>query len=151
VTRARWRFTAYYRLHQRLQAGVEYNAAAGEVGPLVTAFLLTESPGRPGLFLGTSSDRIGSPEGTQAYFATATRQVPALRASVYASLNWSEWDDRWNVPFGVTLDAGRDVVLRYMYDGQRSHALADVYRGAVGVSLMAVWLDTPGVAFYWGR
>ena len=45
----------------RLQVGVEFNAVVEEVNPLVTLFLLTEADHRPAMFLGTSSDRIGSP------------------------------------------------------------------------------------------
>ena len=63
VDRAKWRATLNYRVFSKLQVGVEFNAKADEVGPLVTWFLLTETSRRPALFFGTSSDRIGSPEG----------------------------------------------------------------------------------------
>ena len=73
MNRPQWRFTANYRLHQRLQVGIELNPKAKEVGPLATLFLLTETGTRPALFLGTSSDRIGSPAGEQSYFATISK------------------------------------------------------------------------------
>jgi len=41
---------------------------------------------------GTSSDRIGSPSGTQSYFLTGSKHLWRLPLSVYASLNYSEWD-----------------------------------------------------------
>ena len=70
MERPRWRFTLNYRIHQKLQFGVEYNPVTKEVSPLFNLFLMTEGEGiwRPALFLGTSSDRIGSPPDKQAYF-----------------------------------------------------------------------------------
>jgi hypothetical protein len=134
----------------RLQVGVEFNAVVEEVNPLVTLFLLTEGDRRPGLFLGTSSDRIGSPSGTTAYYATASKYFDVVGASAYASLNYSEWDEGFNVPFGVAKEVVDRFALRYMYDGQRSHALADYYLDNVGVSLMYVWLEQFGVSLYAG-
>jgi hypothetical protein len=134
----------------RLQVGVEFNAAVAEVSPLVTLFLLTEDDRRPGLFLGTSSDRIGSPEGATAYYATASRYFAGVGVSAYASLNYSEWDEGLNVPFGAAKEVGDRFALRYMYDGQRSHALADYTLDRVGVSLMWVWLEQFGVSLYAG-
>ena len=81
--RPRWRTTLNYRLIDRLQVGVEYNPAASELSPLFSLFLFTETDIRPGLFLGTSSDRIGSPAGEQAYFLTATKRLPYLSHSQY--------------------------------------------------------------------
>ncbi|MFT5233567.1 MAG: hypothetical protein ACI9UK_000467 [Candidatus Krumholzibacteriia bacterium] len=150
VARARWRFTLNYRVVPRLQLGVEFNSTVGEVGPLVTLFLLTETDKYPALFLGTSSDRIGSPEGTQSYYATVSKQLLDFGTSAYASLNYSEWDDGINVPFGASQPIGEKYAVRYMYDGQRSHALADYYRGNLGVSLMWVWLEQFGVALHGG-
>jgi hypothetical protein len=150
VERARWRFTANYRVFKRLQLGVEFNATIGEFSPLATLFVLTETDRRPAFFLGTSSDRIGSPEGKQSYYATASKQIPGLRTSAYFSLNYSEWDEGINVPFGAAQELGGSFAARYMYDGQRSHALLDYYRDVVGVSLMWVWLEQFGIALHGG-
>jgi hypothetical protein len=135
---------------QRLQIGIEFNAVVREVNPLVTLFLLTEGDTRPGLFLGTSSDRIGSPEGATAYYATASKYHAGLGASAYASLNYSEWDEGFNLPFGLAKEIGGSFAARYMYDGQRSHALLDYYGAYAGVSLMWVWLEQFGVSVYFG-
>lgn len=135
---------------QRLQLGVEFNAEAEEIGPLVTLFLLTETERRPALFLGTSSDRIGSPAGEQSYFATVSKFFPFLRASVYVSLNYSEWDDGFNVPFGGEIELGRGFSVRPMFDGDRSHLLLNYFAGNVGVSLMYVWLERFGISFSTG-
>jgi len=150
VERARWRFTLNYRVMTRLQVGVEFNATVGEVGPLATLFLITEAEKIPALFLGTSSDRIGSPEGTQSYYATASKHAANLGTTAYVSLNYSEWDEGINVPFGAAQQLGENFAVRYMYDGQRSHGLVDHYRGNLGVSLMWVWLEQFGVALHGG-
>ena len=150
LDRPQWRFTTNYRLLTRFQLGVEFNPGVGEVSPLATAFLMTETETRPALFLGTSSDRIGSPEGEQAYYATAGKYLPWFRSSVNATLNYSEWDEGFNVPFGAGVEIGWGFVGRYMNDGNRSHVLLDYFAGQVGISLMYVWLDRVGVAVHGG-
>ena len=150
LERPRWRFTLNYRLHERLQIGVELNPKADEIGPLFTAFILTETETRPALFLGTSSDRIGSPAGEQSYFATTSKYLPLLRSSAYVSLNYSEWDDAVNVPFGGALEIGHGISARYMYDGNRSHGLIEYFRDRVGVSFMYIWFETFGISLHGG-
>ena len=150
MDRPQWRFTANYRLHQRLQVGVELNPKAKEVGPLATLFLLTETETRPALFLGTSSDRIGSPAGEQSYFATVSKYIPRLRTSFYGSLNYSEWDGKFNIPFGVGVELGKGFSFRPMYDGDRRHVMLNYFATQYGVSLMYVWLETMGISFSLG-
>lgn len=144
VERARWRGTVNFRALPRVQLGVEINPVVGEVGPLVTAFLLTESWHWPGVFVGTSSDRIGSPEGKQSYYVTATKAVPNLPVSGYAAVNWSEWDEHVNFPFGLTV--GRAVSLTSMYDGERTHLLLNAAGPRLAGSLMWVWLEQVGLS-----
>lgn len=129
-----------------MQLGVEANPAAEEIGPLLTLFLLTETERRPALFLGTSSDRIGSPAGKQSYFATLSKYLPRLHASVYASVNYSEWDDGFNFPAGVSLEFGRGFSARPMYDGRRTHLMLNYFGERFGISLMYVWLETTGIS-----
>ena len=150
MDRPQWRFTLNYRLHPRLQAGVEINPNVSEIGPLLTAFLFTETETRPAVFLGTSSDRIGSPEGMQAYYTTGSKYFPQLRSSVNVTLNYSEWDEALNVPFGAAFEVGRGLAARYMYDGNRSHLLVDYFLGPVGISLMSIWIERFGVAIHGG-
>ena len=116
------------------------------MGPLASLFLLLETDRRPAVFLGTSSDRIGSPEGKQSYYLTASKLVPRVPVSVYASANYSEWDEGVNVPFGAEAFIWRGFSARYMYDGERSHAMANWFGDRVGISLIAVWMETFGVA-----
>jgi hypothetical protein len=146
LERPRWRATANYRVVPTLQLGLEVNPVAGEVGPLVTWFLLTEGERRPAVFLGTSSDRIGSPEGTQAYYLTGAKYFPPLHASPYVSLNYSEWDEGWNVPFGANIELGRGFSIQPMYDGDRTHLLASFATSRYSATLVWAWLERAGVA-----
>lgn len=146
LERPRWRATANLRVIPTLQLGVEVNPVAGEVGPLVTWFLLTEGERRPAVFLGTSSDRIGSPEGTQAYYLTGAKYLPPLRMSPYVSLNYSEWDKGWNVPFGANIELGRGFSLQPMYDGDRTHLLCSFATSRYSATLVWAWLERAGVA-----
>ncbi len=147
LDRPRWRFTLNYRIHHRIQVGIEFNPKAEEISPLFTLFLLTETEKRPALFIGTSSDRIGSPSGKQSYYITVSKYLPFLHASLYGSLNYSEWDDAFNVPFGVAIELGGGFSVRPMYDGDRTHLLLNYFATHYGVSLMYVWLETLGVSF----
>ena len=142
--------TANYRVIPRLQLGVEYNPVASEVGPLATCFLLTETERRPALFLGTSSDRIGSPAGTQAYYVTGAKYLPALHVSPYASLNYSEWDDGWNVPFGANIELGRGISVQPMCDGHRTHLLGTYATSRFSTTLIWAWMERAGAAVSMG-
>ncbi len=126
--------------------GVEFNLEVEEIGPLVTWFLTTESHRRPAIFLGTSSDRIGSPEGRQSYYATIAKHAPHLPVSAYVTINYSEWDYAFNLPFGVTGWIGENFSIQPMYDGQRTHLTVNYSTGRFGASLLWVWLENAGIS-----
>lgn len=146
LERPRWRATTNVRLHPTLQVGVEWNPVADELGLLVTWFALTETEVRPALFAGTSSDRIGSPAGKQSYYLTLAKYLPAVRTSPYVSLNWSEWDEAFNVPFGANVELGGGFSVRPMYDGHRSHLLGAWAGERLSVSLLWAWFERAGAA-----
>ena len=150
VDRARWRLTASYRVLDFAQVGVEYNPMASEVTPVATVFVLTETDSRPAFFLGTSADRIGSPKGTQSYYLTASKLAPWVPVSAYATINYSEWDEHINFPFGAEWYVWGGFSLRGMYDGNQPHAMVNWFGDRFGASVMAVWLDTFGVAVFGG-
>lgn len=81
---------------------------------------------------------------------TAAKYIPALRTSFYASLNYSEWDEKINFPFGGTLEFGKGISTRVMYDGDRSHLLLNYFPDRFGISLMYVWLEKAGVSISFG-
>jgi hypothetical protein len=53
--------------------------------------------------LGTSSDRIGTPPGPHAYYITFAKGIDKLRIAPYLSINYSEFEQRINFPFGVNV------------------------------------------------
>jgi len=153
MERPRWRFTLNYRIHQKLQLGLEYNPVVREVSPIFNLFLMTEGESiwRPALFLGTSSDRIGSPADKQAYFLTLSKGLPILPVSVYATLNYSEWNKELgktnvNIPFGMTVNLGQHLSVRPMYDGDRFHLMLNYFADHYGISLMYIWLERGGIS-----
>lgn len=150
VDRPRWRATATVRVHPRVQVGLEANPGVGEVGPLATIFVVTETHRVPAVLLGTSSDRIGSPEGTQSYYVTIAKHIPGTPVAPYASVNWSEWDDEINFPFGANLQLPGGFSLQPMYDGARSHLLASWANERFSVTAIAAWYERFGLAFSTG-
>jgi len=112
--------------------------------------LLTETEARPALFVGTSSDRIGSPKRAQSYYATLSKYVPLVHTSFYGSLNYSEWDDGFNLPLGAGVEIGKGFSIRSMYDGDRGHLLLNYFATQYGLSLMYVWFEKLGLAFSFG-
>jgi hypothetical protein len=146
VERARWRATANVRILPTLQVGAEFNLVVEEINPLVTWFLFTESQARPALFLGTSSDRIGSPKGEQSWYLTLAKHVPRWPLSGYVSLNYSEWDEGFNVPFGVTVGPWSRFSVRPMYDGERAHLMVNADTDRVTMSFLWVWYEQAGVS-----
>ena len=146
LERPRWRMTANYRVIPTLQLGVEYNPVAGEVAPLATWFVVTETERRPAVFLGTSSDRIGSPEGAQAYYLTGAKYLPPVHVSPYVSVNYSEWDKGWNVPFGANIELGHGFSVQPMYDGNRTHWLGSYATDRLSATVIWAWLERAGVA-----
>lgn len=150
MDRARWRSTLNYRVLPTLQVGVEFNPGVEEVGPLVTWFLLRERHAIPGMFVGTSSDRIGTDEGDQSYYLTAAKGLPWWPVSVYGSVNYSEADEGINFPFGATFDLSHGFSVRPMYDGERTHLMMNYGTGRWFVSLLSVWMESPGVSVGFG-
>lgn len=136
------------RLGDRLQLGLEYNPNARELGPLVNYMLHFETEKTPMVNFGSSSDRIGTDAGDQSYYLTFAKTL-GDRLVPYVSLNYSEANAGFNIPFGASLFLDQYWVLMPMYDGQRSHLML-TYRGSgYSVSLMWVWYRHPGVSFSW--
>lgn len=137
-----------YRFDNRLQLGLEYNPGAKELGPLVNYMVNFETENTPMINFGTSSDRIGTPAGKQSYYFTFAKTVQS-RFLPYVSLNYSEYNNGFNFPFGASFFLDKNWVLMPMYDGQRSHLML-TYRGAgYSASLMWVWFKHPGVSLSW--
>src|SRR5215510_5835642 len=101
VPRASVRTTLTYRLHPRLTAGIEVNPRAdnadGKVSPLLNWLALPETKRRPAMILGTSSDRIGTPDG-QSFYATFSKNLKRetrLLIALYAGVSYGTYEHRW--------------------------------------------------------
>ena len=135
-----------YRLTPRLQAGVEINAAVGEVDPIANWFALTETDSRPAMIFSTSSDRIGTPKGRQAFFVTFSKQIGTLPIAPYFSVNYSGTDRDFNLPFGARIQVNGQWSLMPMYDGHASHTLITWSGKRESLSLIAAWNRRFGAA-----
>ena len=152
VERPRWRFNAAYRLTPRLSAGIEYNPVVAEVNPTANWIATPEGPSHPMVSFGTSSDRIFTPKGNQAYFVTFAKSVPGTRLAPYVSVNYSENEAGFNFPFGVNIGLSEVVDLLPMNDGRKCHLLLTFKQPTTNVTLIAVDLGRPrlGISFGWG-
>ena len=144
--RPRWRFNTAYRVTPRFQLGLEFNPVVSEVVPTANWILNRESAKSPLINLGTSSDRIGTREGTQAYYLTFAKGIHALRVAPYFSVNYSGADRKFNFPFGVNIALGTQWDLLPMNDGRRTHLLLTYKERNWNVSLMAIYLKHPGIS-----
>lgn len=137
-TRPRWRFNAAYGVTDRILVGLEYNPAVAEVIPTLNWVVAPEDRhgARPMVTLGTSSDRIFSPEGTRSYFATVSKSLPGARLAPYVSVNWSEWEDVLTFPFGLNCALRPDLSAMFQNDGRNSHWLLTYKAGGYNVSLL---------------
>jgi len=129
-----------------LQAGIEVNAAVSEVDPIANWFAVTENDTRPAIILGTSSDRIGTPKGRQAFYVTFSKQLGQLPVAPYFSLNYSTTDRGINFPFGARVLLWNQWSVMPMYDGHASHTLLTWSGKHESVSLIAAWNRRFGVA-----
>jgi hypothetical protein len=66
--------------------------------------------------------------------------------SVYGTVNWSEWDDGINVPFGAYVEVAPGLTVQPMYDGHRTHALVHYARERFSVTVIWAWLERAGFA-----
>lgn len=149
IDRARWRNTLVHRLHPDLQVGVEYNPLADDLNPLVNWRAVRETTKRPTLILGSSSDRIGTPEGL-AYYVMAAKALHIGKGrpvSPYLGLLWSEHDDRLLFPAGASIPIGPGAALLPTYDGHAFHLMASYTWDWYSVTGLLVRGREPGIAF----
>lgn len=126
VDRAQQRFTATYRVDDRLTVGIEVNPLANDVGPLANWRALDETETRPALIFGTSSDRIGSTEGRAVYgtLSKDLEQATGLPVAPYAGLTFGEFEDEWRVIGGLHVRWTERWTSTHLYDGVNIHHLA---------------------------
>jgi hypothetical protein len=152
IDRATWRNTLMYRLNQDLQVGVEYNPLADDVSPLANYRAVRETRRRPAVIFGTSSDRIGTPEGNQGYYVTFSKDLQPLTGlpvAPYLAVQYSEFDRGINFPMGAAIRLGHDWTLMPTYDGHAFHPMIS-YRwkhGKYSLTGILVRGRDPGFSF----
>jgi len=126
------------RVTPRLQVGIEGNLAAEEFGPLVNWIATPETERWPMVTLGTSSDRIFSPKGEQAFYATAAKGIPGTNFAPYVGVSWSTWEDRLLFPAGLNVALANEWDLLGMYDGRNCHTLLTYKTSTVNYTVMLI-------------
>lgn len=145
--RPRYRINLFHRFTPRFQAGVEANPGAREVGPVANWILTPETERYPMVSLGTSSDRIFSPPGTQSYYVAFAKGFPRYRVAPYVSLFYSEWEDTVIFPFGANVSLSERWDLMPMNDGRNTHVLLTHKWEKANLSAMLVKMRYPGISF----
>lgn len=139
-----------YRVDPRLQVGVEGNIAAEEVGPLLNWIVTPETEEAPLVTFGTSSDRIFSPKGEQAYYLTVAKGLRGTRLAPYVGLSWSTWEDRMLFPVGVSTALDPEWDALQMYDGRNCHFLLTYKQASANYSLVLVKMKHFGFSVGYG-
>lgn len=132
--------------------GLESNPAVGEVLPTLNWILAPGGHNRPLVSFGTSSDRIFTPEGNRAYYVSVAQGIEGTQLAPYVSVNYSEFENGLNFPFGVNIGLSDEVGLLPMHDGRKTHLLLTFKQPSANVTIMAVDLGRLrwGVSIGWG-
>lgn len=125
--------------------GLEYNPVVGEVLPTLN-YTVPIGHGKIVTF-GTSSDRIFSPDGTRSYFGTYGWSIEGTRIAPYVSLNYSEWERGWTVPFGVNVGLSPEWDAMVQNDGRNTHWLVNYKQSNWNASLLLVKGRSFGVSY----
>lgn len=140
LPRAAQRATIAYRFHPRLTLGLEYNPRADDVGLIGNWVAVTETERRPALIVGTSSDRIGTPE-KRALFGTFSKHLGSWGGISFApniGASYSGFEERWRVIGGVQFGLPADWVVRVIYDGVNTHLAGEWTLGSHTLALLLV-------------
>lgn len=129
-----------HQLRPDLKLGIEWNQRADEVGFVANWRAVSESDRRPAVILGTSSDRIGTPEG-QAYFVTVSKSLHhdlGIPIAPYTGASYSTFENRMLYPFGVNVAIGSRWSAMILNDGVHTHLSATYGWGRFAVTVLAI-------------
>jgi hypothetical protein len=150
VERAELRLTATYQVVPDAFVGLEYNPLADDLGLLANWRVLAEGERRPMVMLGTSSDRIGTPEG-RAYYATASRDLErdlGLPLAPYVGVAYGEYDDEWVLIGGAAIRWTERLTSTHVWDSENLHHMLDL--SLDGGTRLGVVLAQQGDSYYLG-
>lgn len=149
IDRATWRNTLTYQFHPRFRAGVEYNPLADDVGALANLLVVSESEKLPAVMLGTSSDRIGTPDG-EAFFGTISkdlREVIHLPLAPYVGASFGTYEDRWRPIAGVKVAFTERLDATVLFDGVKVHPTLNYSFGRHAIGFILVNGKDPGASY----
>jgi hypothetical protein len=153
VPRASLRTTLTYRLHPRVTAGVEINPradkAGGRVSPLLNWLAVPETASHPALILGTSSDRIGTPDG-QSFYATFSKNLKretGLPVAPYVGVTYGTYEHRFLPLAGLNVYFTKNFSGLVIYDGVRVHPLLNYTYGRHTFSFLLAFSNKPGLSY----
>ncbi len=127
VDRAEFRMTVTYAILPGAFLGVEYNPLDDDVGLLANWRIVDETKSTPMLMVGTSSDRIGTPNG-RAYYTTLAKSFrtgTSISLAPYVGLSYGEFDDEWIGIGGMGVRWMKDLASTSSYDGHNLHHMLD--------------------------
>jgi hypothetical protein len=136
-------------VHPRVDLGIEFNPKAEQASPLANMRLLHETKTRPAIMVGTSSDRIGTPEG-QSFYATISKDLnPQLGVPIspYVGVAYGTFEDRARPIGGANIGLGSGFSSLLIFDGVHFHPTASFHRGRHGVSVLLVRSRDVGVSY----
>jgi len=129
--------------------GIEYNPLEDEVGPLATVIAVTETEKRPALIFGTSSDRIGTPDG-QAYFGTLSKslkQSTGVPIAPYVGASYGTFDDKLRAIGGFWTGFGKGFSSTVIWDGEDLHPTVEYSYRRHSLTVLWVGLEDVGIAY----
>lgn len=149
IDRATLRTTLTYRFVPTFSAGIEYNPLAGKVSPLANWLAIKETARRPALIVGTSSDRIGTPEG-QSFYATFSKNLKRetkLPIAPYVGAAYGTYEDRLRAIGGLNIGFTERFTGLAIFDGVHVHPLLNYSYEQHGFSFLLVRGRHPGFAY----
>jgi hypothetical protein len=149
IPRASLRMTLTYQFLPNVSGGIEYNPRAGDISPLANWRVFSESPRRPALIVGTSSDRIGTPSG-QSFYGTLSKSLEheiGLPIAPYAGLAYGTFENRLRPIGGARITFNRSFEGGIIFDGVHLHPTLSYSLGRHIFTFLLVRGHDPGVSY----
>jgi hypothetical protein len=149
IDRAKMRTTLHYRLHPRVQIGIEWNPLADEVAPLANVHLLSESKYAPAVIFNTSTDRIGTPDG-QSYTLTFSKDLTeqlGFAIAPYVGVAYGTFEDKARVIGGLYVRYDDHWSSTLLFDGVKVHPLLTYSYEQHSFSVLLAKMKRLGVSY----
>ena len=113
------------------------------MGLLANWRLLKEGDKHPAIIVGTSSDRIGTPDG-RAYYVTFSKEI-ADDLGVYVGGLYGEFEDKFRIPAGISYRFDDNWSALFAYDGVNGHPTVTYRKGRYNFTFLMVGSKRPGL------